>query len=124
MKEKFKYIFDDSTGILYKYYYGSITLEDIFSSWDYAISENLIPKETKGFILDYRNATFDIAIKEHSGISDYYKEHLDIFGNFKIAIITQTSKDITIPSLVELKDDGYSSRPFYTLEAAIKWVLR
>lgn len=123
MKEKFKYSFDESTGILYKYYYGAITLKDIYSSWDYAISNNLIPKETQGFILDYKEATFDIKIKEYAKIAEYYKEHLDIFRNQKIAIITQTPKDVVIPLLVESKDYGYSSKPFYTVEAAIRWIL-
>ena len=123
MEEKFKYIFDESNGILYKYYYGPITLEDIYSSWDYAINNNLIPKETKGFILDYRNATFNINIREHTGIGDYYKKHIDVFRDYKIAIITQNPKDVIIPTLVELIDDGYYSRAFYTPEAAIQWVL-
>jgi len=122
--EKFKFVFDDSTGILYKYYYGSITIEDISSSWDYAIAHNLIPKNTKEFILDYRKATFQIKLTEYEMIADYYKQNLDIFRNKKIAIITQTSKDVIIPALVETKDDDYSSAPFYTLSAAINWVLR
>jgi len=123
MEEKFKYIFDETTGILYKYYYGPITLGDIYSSWDEAISKNLIPKETKGFILDYRKANFDIDVKDSPGIADYYKNHLDVFGNYKIAIITQSPKDVVIPMIVEEKDDGYSSQPFYTVKAAIKWIL-
>jgi len=124
MMEKFKFVFDDSTRILYKYYYGSITIEDISSSWDYAIAHNLIPKNTKEFILDYRKATFQIKLTEYEMIADYYKQNLDIFRNKKIAIITQTSKDVIIPALVETKDDDYSSAPFYTLSAAINWVLR
>jgi hypothetical protein len=123
MEEKVKYKFDDSTGILYKYYFGTITLEDIFTSWNDAISNNLIPKDTKGFILDYTKANFDIEFNELNKIPEYYKQHLDIFGNKKIAIITQSAKDIVFPILVEQKDNGYSSRPFYTLEAAIEWVL-
>ncbi len=123
LEEKFKFVFDKSTGILYKYYYGAITYGNIFSSWDYAIANNLIPKETKGFILDYREASFEVILKEYSKISDYYKKHLDIFGNQKIAIITQTSEDAIVSDLVETKDEGYSSRPFFTAEAAEQWVL-
>lgn len=123
MEEKYKYVFDDSLGILFKYYYGTITIEDIYSSWDYAINRKLIPKETLGFILDYREATFDINIREYSKIADYYKEHIDVFRNFKIAIITQIPKDVVIPTLVELKDDGYSSKPFFSQEGAIDWIL-
>ena len=123
MEEKFKFVFDRSTGILYKNYFGAITYDDIYSSWDYAITYNLIPKETKGFILDYRNATLENLLKEYWKISDYYKKHLDIFGNKRIAIITQKPKDSVVPDLVETKDEGYSSRPFYNTEAAIQWVL-
>ena len=123
MEEKVKYKFDESTGILYKYYFGTITLDDIFTSWNDAISNNIIPKDTKGFILDYTKANFDLEFNELDKIPEYYKQHLDIFRNKKIAILTQSVRDIVYPILVEKKDSGYSSRPFYTLEAAIEWVL-
>ncbi len=123
MENKFKYQFDSLTGILFKYYYGFINIEDIVSSWEYAFANNLISKETKGLILDYRNSTFNIKIEEHTKIADFYKKHLDIFGNFKIAILTEEPRDIVIPMLVKTKDEGYSSRPFSTLESAIAWVL-
>jgi hypothetical protein len=123
MEEKVKYKFDESTGILYKYYFGTITLDDIFTSWNDAISNNIIPKDTKGFILDYTKANFDLEFDELDKIPEYYKQHLDIFRNKKIAILTQSVRDIVYPILVEKKDSGYSSRPFYTLEAAIEWVL-
>ncbi len=123
MSIKFRYEFDHSTGILYKYYYGPITIGDLTSSWEYAFENNLIPEEVKGFILDYRSANFKIDVEAHSEIADFYKKHLEVFGNFKIAIITEEPRDVVIPILVENKDEGYSSRPFSTLEAAIKWVL-
>jgi hypothetical protein len=123
MDKKFKYQFDSSLGILFKYYSGLINIEDIESSWEYAFENGLIPKEVKGFILDYRNSNFNIKIEEHAAIADFYKKHLDIFGNFKIAILTEAYRDIVIPILVETKDEGYSSKPFSTLEAAIEWVL-
>ena len=123
MDKKFKYQFDNSLGILFKYYYGLISIEDIESSWEFAFENNLIPKEIKGFILDYRNSNFNIEIEDYSKIADFYKKHIDKFGNFKIAIITEESKDIVIPMLVRFKDEGYSSKPFSTLESAIKWVL-
>ena len=123
MGDKIKYRFDESTGIMYKYYSGTITLNDIISSWDDAISEKIIPENTKGFILDYTKANFDIEVDKASEVANYYRRHLDIFRSKKIAIITQTPSDIVIPIMVEKKDSGYSSHPFYTLEAAIDWVL-
>ena len=110
-------------GILFKYYYGEITLVDISKSWDYAIENYLIPKETKGFILDYRKARFKISIDEHVEIADYYKNHLNLFGRKRIAILVEHPNDVVIPILVESIDEGYLSKPFSTLEAATNWVL-
>ncbi len=76
MDEKFKYHYDSSMGILYKTYYGLITIEDIESSWEYAFQNNLIPKERKGFILDYRQSNFSIKIDHHYRIADFYKNIL------------------------------------------------
>jgi hypothetical protein len=123
MDKKFKYRFDRSLGILYKYYYGLITLEDIESSWEFAFDNGCIPKDVKGFILDYRKSNFNIKIEEHIAIANFYKRHLEVFGNLRIAIITEEPKDIVIPILVKSKDDGYCSKPFSTLESAIEWVL-
>lgn len=123
MENKFEYKFNNSTGILFKTYYGLITIEDIESSWKYAFENGLIPKEKKGFILDYRNSNFNIKIDEHISIVNFYKKHLKIFGNYKIAILTLEPSDIVIPILVKSKDEGYSSRPFSTPEAAIAWIL-
>lgn len=123
MEKKFKYNFNNSTKILSKTYFDSITIEDIESSWEYAFENDLIPKETKGFILDYRNSSFKVKIREYRAISDFYKKHIDVFGDYKIAIITEKPSDIVIPLLVETQDEGYSSKAFSTLESAINWVL-
>lgn len=122
-QEKFRYEFDDSRRILFKYYKGAVTLDELKSSWEYAFANNLIPRKTAGFILDYREATFDMSIGAHAEIADFYQKHLDVFGNLKIAVLTNNPKDVIIPTLVELKDNGYHSRPFYMLEAAVEWIL-
>ncbi len=121
--KKFKYQFDSSLRIQYKFYFGEITMIDIISSWEHAFENNIIPKETKGFILDYRKATFKIEIDDHAQLADFYKNHIDIFRNCKIGIITENPRDVVIPILVESLDDGYYSKPFSTLKAAISWVL-
>ncbi|WP_298364268.1 hypothetical protein [uncultured Lutibacter sp.] len=123
IKHNIKFKFDSSLGILFKYHYGLITIEDIKSSWLYAFENNIIPKENKGFILDFRNSKFNIKLSEHAEIADFYKNNLDVFGNFKIAIITDKPKDIVVPILVQYLDDGYTSCPFSTPEAAINWIL-
>lgn len=123
MEDKFKYHFDSTLGILFKTYYGLISIEDIESSWEYAFKNGLIPKDKKGFIVDYRESGFNITPKQSTAISDFYKKHIDIFGGYRIAVLTENPKDIVIPTLVEMQDEGYNSKPFSTLRAAIDWVL-
>ncbi len=123
MGDKFKYHYDSTLGILFKTYYGLISIEDIESSWEYAFKKGLIHKEIKGFILDYRESGFNITPNQSSAIADFYKKHIDIFGGYRIAVLTENPKDIVIPTLVEMQDEGYSSKPFSTLKAAIDWVL-
>lgn len=122
MSEKFKIVYDEQLNILYKNYYGNITIDDIIATWDKIIKNNMIPKTTKGFILDYTNAKLDVPVKDYAKIPEYYKSNLSVFGGLKFAILTQTKEDVIVPSLVQLQDDGYSSRPFYTREAALAWV--
>ncbi|MGO4819132.1 hypothetical protein [Flavobacterium sp. W22_SRS_FP1] len=56
-------------------------------------------------------------------ISDFYKKHIDVFKNYKIAVVTEGPSDVMIPLLVKAQDQGYKSKAFSTVEAAIKWVL-
>ncbi len=123
MSDKFEYQFDSVSGIFFKNYNGEITLEDITSSWEYIFKNSLIPKEIKGFIVNYKNAILNMKINEYEGIVNFYKNNLDVFGNYKIAVITTNPRDIVIPILVESKDNGYQSKPFSTIKAAMVWVL-
>jgi len=123
VEKNFTFQFDSSLGIFFKYYFGPITLEDIGDSWEYVIENHLIPEGTKGFVLDYRNAVMNILPDKHPRIADFYKNNLDLYGNKKIAILTDNPHNVVISILVESKDEGYHSKPFSTMEAAIQWVL-
>ncbi len=122
MVRKFLYAYDEELKVLFKYYYGVISLDDIRESWEHAFTHGLIPSGTKSFILDYREASFNLAIADTHGIAAFYRDNLKYFRDARIAIITQRPDQVVIPTLVEQLDDGYASRPFYTMEAAIAWV--
>ncbi|MBU1368877.1 MAG: hypothetical protein KJ578_02725 [Bacteroidetes bacterium] len=123
MIAKATYKFDDQLKILFKTYHGAITIQDLTRTWDEAIEQNHIPANVKGFILDYREAGFNIPLDRYKEIPAYYRLHPEVFEGYRIAILTNSPKDIVIPVLVEMEDFGYQSRPFSTLEAAVKWVL-
>jgi hypothetical protein len=123
MAKNYGYTFDDESGILYKNYFGDITIEDIIASWEDAFEHHRIPKNTHRFILDYRQASIRIKSTKHTEISDFYKQHPEFFKNARIAVVTHDPKDTVVTILVHEKDDGYYSLPFSTVEAAREWVL-
>nr|WP_321357795.1 hypothetical protein [uncultured Draconibacterium sp.] len=120
--EKFKYEYKDC--IVFKSYFGLITVDDVKKSWLDGIAKNSFPVETTGFVLDYREAHFDIEPGRHIEISTFYRQHPDIFENKRIATVTENPDDIVFPMLIRLQDRGYESRPFSTMDAAIHWVLK
>lgn len=117
-----QYNYDTNSRVFTKNYLGEVTLESITSSWNKLIEENRIPKETVGFILDYRKANFNMPLHKLKGISEYYRAHLDVFGGKRVAIVTESSKDIIVPVIVLKEDSGYESKPFSTIKAAQFWV--
>lgn len=123
MKDICKYEFYPELNILFKTYFGMISINDISSSWETAIADKTVHNEMKGIIIDYRKGNFNISVWEHTEIANFYKAHLDVFGGLKIAIITTEAKDIVIPIMLKTKDDGYVSNVFSTVEAAVNWVL-
>ena len=123
MKKKTSYNFDSELGIVFKNYYGDISVDDIRETWLEAFEEGLVPPEANGFVLDYREARFSFPIESFKAIPDFYRENIERFRNKRIAIITDKPSDIVIPILVKSLDDGYSPREFTTRDAAIEWVL-
>ncbi len=117
---KVKYEFKD--GIVFKNYLGMVTIEDVINTWIDAIEQNSFPIDTIGFVLDYRNAQFDIKPGRHIEIPEFYQQYPDVFYGRRIAIITVRPEDVVYPMLIRTQDKGYESMPFSTMEAAVDWV--
>lgn len=125
LKVKYKYEYNTEEKILYKTYFGKIKLIDITSSWDIAMKQNIIPKETVGIINDYSKAEFDFdSIDEHKKIPEYYHKNLQAFGGLRFAIVTNSPRDVVVPILIQRYDKNYESCPFATIEAAKQWIMK
>ncbi len=122
MENGAKFDFDLQNRILFKYYYGDIWMETIINTWKEALAEEIIPNNTVGFIIDYRKANICFNPERHAEVPDFYQANLDVFGNKRIAFVTDNPRDIVYPILFQSKDRGYTSQPFSTMEAAIRWV--
>lgn len=123
MNTFYEYSYDEKSAILYKQYYGDITIEMIESSWLHAFKHKLIPETVKGFVLDYRKAHILVRFEDSGLIPDFYKRHLSYFGGKRIAVVTECPSDVVVPMLVSEHDEFYQSKPFSSIEAAGAWVL-
>lgn len=118
----FKHSFNPTNRIFYKIYEGTITIDDIKTSWLKLFNEEIIPEEAIGFILDYSGANFSLNLNEYNKIAEFYKDNLAYFMNTRIGIITNNPRDVVIPTLVKTLDDGYESKPFSSISNAEKWI--
>ena len=123
MSDICKYEYHPELNILFKNYYGPISIEDIFSSWEHAFNNNIIPSDIKGFILDFRESTFDFKTERFIEIVDFYKRNINIYRGKKVALISTNPNDLVVPILFNSKDKGYVSKSFSTRKASVEWVL-
>ena len=123
MSDFYKYEFNKELNILCKNYYGPISIEDIFSSWEYAFGNGIISSHINGFILDFRKSTFDFRVERFIEIVNFYKTHIDFFKGTKVALISTNPTDLVVPILFNTKDKGYVSKSFSGYEAAHAWII-
>ncbi len=116
------YKFEYKERILFKYYFGLISLEFIKNSWLNAMSQNIITSDTLGFVLDYRKASFNFEINKYVELAHFYQEYPNVFGNRRIAFVTERPNDIVYPMLLQIWAKGYETKPFSTIEAAMHWI--
>jgi len=108
--------------ILYKKYFGEISLEDVFSSWKNIIEENQIPNTINKFLLDYREASLMFTIDSIEEIVNFYREHDAVFEDSKIALLMETPEQVVFPYLLKYERPSLSIKAFYTYEAALSWL--
>lgn len=123
MNKRIEYKFDSNTRILFKYHFGTINFNDIETSWIDAFNNNTIPENVIGFVLDYSEAELDMVAEEAKDITRFYREHLDVFRNRKVALVMTKPGHVVFPILVGMEADEYFTRAFYTTDAAVEWVL-
>ena len=117
------YNYDYGNQIMYKVHYGLISAADIKSSWQWAFDNNIIPNNTKRYLLDYRVADFINPIRISSEIVIFYHDNLTYFRDCKFAIVSKKSKNIATSMTVKKSDYLYQSEPFSFIDQAIEWLI-
>lgn len=122
---KTPYKYDDVYGnrLLIRTYYGDIFLNDVINSWDNIINQGVIQPETKGVLIDYRNADLKMPIKDIEILMNYFAK-TGLFSGFRFALIMEAPNQLVFPILADGMNNDFLTAPFSTEEAAKKWILK
>lgn len=124
IQSKTIYKYDNATQIFYKYYSGSVSIQDLRASWQEIIDNDGIPVNTKRFLLDYTKATYIVTARSAEDILEFYKSNKQIFRGAKIALIMQEPDQVVVPILVNESSSLATFKPFYTESAAVEWLCK
>ena len=123
MKYPVEYEFDKDCEILIRKFKGTVSMNDIISSWEEIIAKNLISSKHKGVISDFRETNLQVDMRDMDKISAYFNDNITIFENLRLAQIID-SPLIAYPMIFRINNPKTPLKPFSTLEAAIIWVKR
>ena len=87
------------------------------------IMKKIIPSDIKKFILDYRGANIMYGPEKSKDIAKFYAMHDKVFGKSKIALVMDKPEQVVFPMLVETEGVNFMLHPFFSIEAALEWVL-
>ena len=115
--------YDPDSEIFFKVYSGDVHLKDIFSSWEKVIKSDSIRSDNKKIVIDYSAANILFPPEGLPAIADFYNNHDAFFGESKIAMVMISPRQVVFPHLMELEDINFSIKVFFTVNAAIRWLL-
>ena len=120
--KKIKITYYQDTQIFCKEYCSSISLNEIKESWNYCIEHDLIPQNCIGILLDYRDASFEMNLREIFDLAEFYDTKLNRINQKKVAILTERPDQIVIPTLLSQKSKRFNIRIFTNLRPSISWI--
>lgn len=119
MDRNIEYVFEDL--ILIRKFYGDVTIEDLISSLNYMIENNLLDKKLLGIISDFSKAGFLPKQEDLLLLKKLFLKHNDILGHLRFAQIIITPK-IAQTILFKSKNPDVTTNSFSTVKAAKNWI--
>ncbi len=107
--------------IVTRTFIGEILKKDIIDSFKHMIKDKLLDASSKGLITVISNSTIQMDISDIENMVSFMSEHI-ILSELKIAVVSDDSSKIILPTLVHLKI-GDKLRPFGNIEEAKEWII-
>lgn len=110
-----------SKDILVRHFYGKVDVNEIINSWKFLLeAEKLVG--IKGVINDLTKAQLELDFESFKKLIEFLKSN-KVLRNLKLAVVTDSPRDIVFPSMAELIESDIFVKPFSTMKAALEWLL-
>lgn len=118
-----KHTYDKKNKVLIKAFEGTVYMDDVIESWRTDMENKRVTIELKAVITDFKRVNNKANISELNKITDFYKEHFEIFKDMKLAVVIDSPPGVAMLYLFEKKNDEFKHRAFTTIDAAMEWCL-
>jgi hypothetical protein len=108
--------------ILVRTFYGQILPEEMISSWNELLDSNLITTNTLGIINDLSHCELKMDIDKFKEFTTFLKSKPQL-EKLKLAVVTNSPKNIVFPILGESQESTLHIKPFSTFRAATHWIM-
>ena len=113
----------EENNYIIRVFHGTLSISDIFSSWEYLIEEKLKRNNYIGVINDFSDSKLNMSTNDIEQLMKLLKNNFKIFVKLKLAVITTSPGNIIFPLLAQ-RNSPFNIQAFSTVSAAKKWMLQ
>ena len=108
--------------IIVRKFEGRVEYIEILNSWKSLKGHQLVTSQTVGIICDLSNCDLQLDMNDFASLLSYLKTQ-GYLKQIKLAVITDSPKNIVFPMLGETQEKTLQIKPFNTEKAAVGWIM-
>lgn len=114
---------DYPESILIRRFQNEVKVSEIINSWNKLIISNKITPNLKGVINDLNCCSLQMNMDSFNKLITFLLNN-EVFHRIKLAVISNSPKNIVFPMMAELKASKLNIRTFSTIKAATLWIMK
>ncbi len=108
--------------ILVREFKGDVDVDQIIASWEYLLSCGKLTVKVRGVINDLSNCNLIMDLVSFKKLAGYLKR-TEEFKSLKLAVVSNSPKNVVFPFIGETQIIELMIRPFSTETAAVNWIV-
>lgn len=115
-----KHLYPDS--VILRKFEGKVSADEIMQSWQDLEADNRFTNDIQGVLNDLEDCELTMDIKGFKRLMSLMLKK-DYIHNIRIAVVTNSTRNIIFPTLGETQFRDLKIKPFSTIQAAVDWIL-